>query len=189
MLPPAFVHATTLLVVFFCLDGGGVSAQSPAQAPAGAANPWAPIRFMIGDWHGSCAGDPGEGTGERSYRFEFGETLLRARNDAVYPAQPKNLKGETHRDEGFFSFDKARKRLVFRQFHSEGFVNQYVGEPVPGETAFRFETESIENIPPGWRARETYRLVSADEFLETFELSPPGKPFEIYSQCRLRRIK
>ena len=29
-----------------------------------------------------------------------------------------------------------------------------------------FTSESIDNIPAGWRARETYKLVSADEFVE-----------------------
>jgi hypothetical protein len=52
-----------------------------------------------------------------------------------------------------------------------------------------FVTEQIENIPAGWRARETYRIVSADEFVEVFELAEPGKDFELYSEGRYRRKK
>ena len=51
-----------------------------------------------------------------------------------------------------------------------------------------FTSEAIENIPAGWRARETYELVGQDEFVETFELAPPGKDFEPYTQSRLRRV-
>jgi hypothetical protein len=52
-----------------------------------------------------------------------------------------------------------------------------------------FTSESIENIPAGWRARETYKIVSEDEFTETFELAGPGKEFETYTENRLRRKK
>jgi hypothetical protein len=78
---------------------------------------------------------------------------------------------------------------VLRQFHSEGFVNQYVGEPVWEGTTIVFETESIENIPAGWRARETYRFVGPDDVVEVFELAEPGKAFEVYSETKLHRVE
>ena len=53
------------------------------------------------------------------------------------------------------SFDSARKRFVFRQFHTEGFVNMYVQEPGNDANTIVFVTEAIENIPSGYRARET----------------------------------
>jgi hypothetical protein len=52
-----------------------------------------------------------------------------------------------------------------------------------------FTTESIENIPAGWRARETYIVYGPDEFEEIFELAEAGKAFEVYSRARLKRIK
>jgi len=93
--------------------------------PAAATDPWR----LSASWSvrgGPSTGEPGQGTSERTYQFEFGETFIHIRNKGVYPAQPKNPKGEVHQDAGFFSYDKTRKRLVLRQFHSEGFVNQYV---------------------------------------------------------------
>jgi hypothetical protein len=36
-------------------------------------------------------------------------------------------------------------------------------------------TEGRENIPAGWRARETYKILGADELVEVFELAKPGK--------------
>jgi len=39
-----------------------------------------------------------------------------------------------------------------------------------------FTSEAIENIPAGWRARETYVVTGPDEFEEVFELAEPGKP-------------
>jgi hypothetical protein len=68
------------------------------------------------------------------------------------------------------SFDKGRKNFVLRQFHVEGFVNQYVmtGATADGKTIV-FASESIENIPAGYRARETYKIIGPDEFTEVFE--------------------
>jgi hypothetical protein len=102
--------------------------------------------------------------------------------------QEKNPKGEVHEDRGFISFDRARKRLVLRQFHGEGFVNQYVEDVPPVSGTLSFTSESIENIPPGWRARETYVQRGADEFEEIFELAEAGKPFEVYSHARFKRV-
>ena len=77
---------------------------------------------------------------------------------------------------------------MLRQFHGEGFVNHYVLDSVSLDGKFMtFETESIENIPRGWRARETYRIADNDEFVETFELAEPGKEFVIYSETHLKR--
>jgi hypothetical protein len=72
----------------------------------------------------------------------------------------------------------------------EGFVTHYVAASISedGKTIV-FNSESIENIPAGWRARETYKILSADEFVEVFELAAPGKEFETYSEARLRRKK
>ena len=52
-----------------------------------------------------------------------------------------------------------------------------------------FTTESIENIPAGRRARETDIVHGPEEFEEVFELAEAGKPFELYSRARLKRVK
>ena len=41
-------------------------------------------------------------------------------------------------------------------------------------------SEATENIAPGWLARETYHILSTDEFKEVLELAAPGKGFELY---------
>jgi hypothetical protein len=50
-----------------------------------------------------------------------------------------------------------------------------------------FVTTSIENIPKGFRAKETYHLASENEIEEVFELAEPGKEFEVYSKVKLFR--
>jgi hypothetical protein len=159
------------------------------EQPAPAADPFAPLAGLVGRWSGTSEGQPGRGTVEREYDRVLGNRFIRVRNRSTYLPQEKNPKGERHEDEGFFSFDRTRKRIVFRQFHIEGFVNQYVDEPsdTPGQVVFT--SEAIENIPPGFRARETYILKGPDELEEIFELAEPGKPFAVYSRARLTRVR
>ena len=158
-------------------------AQSAPQS-----DPLAPLSALVGQWKGTTEGKPGSGNVEREYTRILGSRFVHVRNRSTYPPQEKNPKGEVHEDAGVFSFDRARRRIVFRQFHSEGFVNQYVLDPESKPDRLVMTTEAIENIPVGWRARETYVLTGSDQLEEIFELAEPGKDFEVYSRNRLRRV-
>jgi hypothetical protein len=165
------------------------AATTALNAQQGPADNFAAIRPLLGTWSGPQEGQPGQGTAERVYEPALNRRFIRVRNTSTYPPQEKNPKGERHEDEGFFSFDRARKRILLRQFHVEGFVITYVqdADTTPGTVSFT--SESIENIAPGWRARETYLFHGPDEIEEIFELSEPGKPFAVYSRTRLKRVK
>jgi hypothetical protein len=89
-----------------------------------------------------------------------------------------------------YSYDRVLKKIVLRQFHGEGFVNEYTLDSAsPDGKSLEFTSIRIENIAPGWRAREAYRIVSSDEFVETFSLAPPEKEFAVYSETHLRRVR
>ena len=161
----------------------------PGQpTPQTADDPWKPLRFLVGEWRGSSEGEPGKGTVRRTYTFVMNGRYLHERNISTYPRQERNPKGERHEHWTMFSYDRARKMIVMRQFHGEGFVNQYA-MPAAGDNAsgFVFESEGFENLPAGWRARERYEVLSKDGFIETFELAAPGKDFQVYSRTQFRR--
>jgi len=147
------------------------------------------VAFLIGRWEGTTEGQPGRGTVQREYARVLNGRFIRVRNRSESQPQPKNPKGEIHEDEGFISFDRARKALVFRQFHTEGFVNHYVETVDSATGTIVFTSEGIENITPGWRARETYTAHGSDAFEKVFELAEAGKPFEIYSHAQFKRVK
>jgi len=150
---------------------------------------WTVFNYFIGSWQGSGQGKVGDSRVERKYEFVLNSKFLSVRNKSTYDPQEKNPKGEVHEDWGVISYDKARETYVFRQFHVEGFVNTYVLDKLAKDSqTISFVTEAIENIPPGWKARETYRILSPDEFVEVFELAPPGKEFELYTENRFQRI-
>lgn len=157
--------------------------QTPAKS-----DPFASLRFFVGTWHGEQSGEPGHGTSERTYSFVLNDRFLQVTNTSTYPPQEKNRAGEVHNDMGMIGYDKARKKFVFRQFHVEGFVNTYVREETTDPKKMVFVSEAIENISPGWRARETYFLLDENEFIESFELAEPGKDFALYAEAHLKRM-
>ena len=159
-----------------------------AFADSAKPDPWAPARFMIGRWQGTTQGEPGNGTVVRTYEFVLGNRFIHERNVSTYPPQDKNKNGEVHEHQSFLSYDRARKALVLRQFHTEGFVNQYAYPTTnAAATQLVFESEAFENLPSGWRAREIYDVLGPDEFTETFQLAEPGKDFQTYSKNHFKR--
>jgi hypothetical protein len=146
------------------------------------------FQFFLGAWEGEGKGKPGTSRVNREYTLVLDGRFIEVKNRSIYAPQEGNP-GEDHRDIGYISFDSARGKHVLRQFHVEGFVNQYVHESTSdGGKTIVFVTEAIENIPPGWRARETYILEGSDELIERFELAEPGKDFELYTENRFRRL-
>ena len=159
-----------------------------SDAQTAPADRWQPVRFMLGTWQGDAEGEPGKGTVERRYELVLGDKFIEEHNTSRYEARD-GKPPEIHHHRSFFSYDKARKTLMLRQFHEEGFVLLYA--LAAGSTPKRlvFESVSFENFSNEWKSRETYDAISEDEFVETFELAAPGKEFELYSRSHLRRVR
>lgn len=166
-----------------------IAALSVVSAAA-QSDPWVILRVLEGKWEGKTKGEPGRGISTREYRFELNGRFLSARNRSAWEPKPPKDKPEVHEELGMYSYDKSLKKFVLRQFHVEGFVNEYTLDSVSADgKTLTFTTVRIENIPAGWKARESYRILSQDEFIETFSLSAPGKDFEVYSETHLKRMK
>lgn len=149
---------------------------------------WGPLKYFIGKWEGQGEGRPGISKGYQEFCFVLSGKYLEVKNRSVFEPQERNPKGEIHEDWGFISYDQIRKKFVFRQFHVEGFVNQYVLETISDEgKTFVFVSEHIENIPEGFKARLTYKVINDDEFLQSFDLAGPGKEYECYSTGVMKR--
>jgi hypothetical protein len=158
--------------------------------PDGTTDPWKPLRILIGKWQGDSNGEPGVGKSEREYAFTFNNRFIRVLGKSTYLPQEKNPKGEVHEEMDFYSYDKAAKKLMLRQFHIEGFVNQFALDNVSDDgRTIVFISTSIENIAPGWQARETYRILNDNEFIETFAMAEPNHDFATYSETHFRRKK
>ena len=76
---------------------------------------------------------------------------------STYPPQG-NSRGEVHEHWSFFSYDRARKILVLRQFHQEGFVNRYtLNQEMSKPGKLVFESEQFESGEPKKRMRSLQR--------------------------------
>lgn len=175
---------STLVLAVALASNSALDAQVPAPS-----NDLSSLSFFLGRWEGVAEGRPGKGTATREYASELQSRIICAKHRGVYPAQPANPKGEVHEDLGIYSFDRAAKRVRFRQFHVEGFVIHYAQEPDTKPGTWVYTSEVIENIPKGYRSRETHVQLGPDEFEETFEMADPGKEFEIYSRTRFKRSR
>jgi hypothetical protein len=158
-----------------------------ADAPP--ADPWQPVRFLLGRWTGTVQGEAGNGTATRSYEFTLAGRFIEERDVSTYPAQEKNRKGEVHEHRGLLSYDSRRQALVLRHFRQEGVVATYVLDAAQSSANLLvFDGERFENLAAGSRARETYEIYSSDEFVETFEVAQPGKPLELQTRTRFTRV-
>jgi hypothetical protein len=152
-------------------------------------DPWSTFRFLVGSWAGKERGSAGIGIGERSYQFILDNQYLHAKNTSTFEPQEKNPKGEVHKDWQFFSYDTVRNKIVLREFHTEGYVNQYTLEHHDAiRDAYVFISESLENAP-NLRGRYTLIKKNDDAFEEIFELAFPGKDFGEILRNRWTRAK
>ncbi|MBM4176113.1 MAG: hypothetical protein FJ213_08065 [Ignavibacteria bacterium] len=149
---------------------------------------WSNFDFFVGEWEGYETGKAGIGKGERTIEFIMQGKYLHWKNKSTFEPQEKNPKGEIHEDWAFISYDKFRKKFVMRQFHVEGFVNQYILDSLSSDKKkLIFFSEAIENVPSGFIAKLTYEIINENEFKEYFELSPPGKELMLYSENHWKR--
>lgn len=148
---------------------------------------WKPLRFLEGTWEGKGKGVSGESTVTQEYRFVFNENFLRMTTKAVFNPQEKNPKGEIHEDVGYFSYDQSRKMFVLRGFYAEGFINQYTGIISDDGLEITFVTESIENAPPGTRAKLVFRKTGETALEQAFHVAWPEKEFGCLSTNTLRK--
>jgi hypothetical protein len=174
------INSAFILIMLFILPEI-LSGQSSKQDSI-----WSPFKYFVGKWEGTGMVEGINGKYERSYQFIFNKKFIEVKNKSTYPPTAKKPKGEVHEDLGYISYDKIRKTFMLRQFHIEGFVNQYKLDSISSDRkAIVFISENIENIAPGFRARERYQLLNDNEFIETFELAEPNGVFEVYSKVKL----
>lgn len=152
-------------------DDGGSKEQTTVD--------WGSLRYITGFWHGTGQGTPGKSEVALRFKWILEQKFLFGQNTSVFEPTEAHPAGEVHDDWMIFSIDSGRNKIILRQFHNEGYVNQYVLEEVSNEgNTLRFVSESVENRPPGTRARLTFTIDPTNKELEqNFELAMPGKDF------------
>lgn len=149
---------------------------------------WQPLKFLEGTWEGRGDGMSGISDVIQVYQFVLGKHFLQMKTKSVFKPQEKNSKGEVHEDMGIFSYDTFRKKFILRGFYIEGFVNQYVLESISNDKkTLTFVTESVENAPPGTKAKLIFKISIDGEMEQSFYVAFPGKEFSCFTVNKLRK--
>ncbi|BDU74259.1 hypothetical protein [Mesoterricola silvestris] len=153
-----------------------------AQAQSLPADPFAPVRFLAGDWVGEGSGDPGKGSGAFSFRFELDGKALVRRSSASYPAQGGR---PALRHEDLMTIFAEGGKLKALYLDNEGHVIRYDATPLPQGEGVAFRSEP----GPGPGFRLTYRVRTGGTVAVEFAIAPPGKPeaFAPYVEGTSRR--
>ncbi len=139
------------------------------------------VDHLLGNWKSVQEACVGIGKAEREYSMVVDGEYLHVINTAYFEPDSSDQTGSVHHDWGIFNYDNIRKMVVLREFNSEGFVITYnLGEVSPDGMTYVFLSETIDNLPAGWRARTTIILNGADRFDELFEVAKPGGEFRTY---------
>ncbi|MFV0590064.1 MAG: hypothetical protein ACK5M7_01650 [Draconibacterium sp.] len=154
-----------------------------------AQNPLQRFERLSGSWQGT-----GEGFGNSKsnitaeYNWLMDKQYIEMKHHSEFAPTAQNPKGEIHDDFGVVSFNKDRGIVIFRQYHSEGFFNEYVlNESESNDSTLIFETERIENFVPGGRARFTIKFIADNEIETVFEVGFPGKELVCFGTNRMKK--
>jgi hypothetical protein len=158
-------------------------AQAPAGVAAPVADPFLPVRFLVGEWKGEGDGKPGQSTGLAAFRFDLDGKVLVRRSHADYPAA--SGRPASHHEDLMTLFQEGGQ-LKALYLDNEGHVIRYLGATVPSGVTFTSEPG------PGPRFRLTYlKAAEEDRVALRFEIAPPGKPeaFSTYLEAATRKVR
>jgi len=146
---------------------------------------WAPFVYLLGDWVGEGGGQPGQGSGEFSFRPDLQDHILVRKNYATYPPT-KDRPGFRHDDLMVIYRESGGAPPKAIYFDSEGHVIRYSITASSGQKTVEFVSEALSSSP---RYRLTYVMTGGDTLTLKFEIAPPGKPdtFATYSEAKARR--
>jgi hypothetical protein len=157
-----------------------------AAAPAGAgpADPWAPLRFLVGAWKAeSGEGKPGEAVGGGfTFAIDLDGKVAVRRSRSEYAASPAQAKAMV-REDLTVVYPKGGGLQAF-SWDNEGNAIRYRVRSEAGTVIFESEQGS-----PGPRFRLVYARRGADVVEISFSVAPPGKEFQSPVSGLARRVR
>jgi len=148
-----------------------------------AAEDWGSLQFLIGEWSGQGAGEPGAGTGSFSFLPDLQGGILVRKSFAEYPASG-GKPAYRHDDLLIVYREGPARQLRAIYFDNEGHTIRYSVEASANRAVFT--SDSAQSAP---RYRMTYRAMAPDELAFTFEMAAPGQDLAPYINATLRRRK
>jgi len=163
---------------------GIAAGLAAAQVAKPASDPWASVRFLIGQWEGVGSGAPGQASGGTAFALELNANILVRKNWSNFPPKPGETKGLNHEDLMIVypSGEAAGLRAIY--FDMEGHVIQYTLVIPASPNAAVFESDAAQKGP---RYRLTYSLAADGTLKNTFSIAMPGQDFKEYMTGSLKK--
>jgi hypothetical protein len=146
---------------------------------------WEAWKFLLGEWEGGHEGDPGQGYGRFSFRFDLDENILVRKSRTIFPATRERV-GYEHDDLIIVYQDfNGLKRAIY--FDNEEHTIHYEVNISPDQKMITLESNPVPSAP---QFRFTYIKTGEDTLDAKFEMTPPGLPgaFFVYLEGASRRI-
>jgi hypothetical protein len=148
-------------------------------------DPWAAFRFLIGEWVGEGAGQPGQGKGEFTFLPELQGKVLVRRNRAETAAAP-GRPAMVHEDLMVVYPAGNGQPIKAIYWDNEGHTIHYSVQADEVGKTLTFLSEPAAGSP---RFRLVYTKQGVDRVTISFAIAPPDKPntFKTYLEGSARR--
>jgi hypothetical protein len=156
-------------------------AATPTPSPAAAAaavpawKPFQELAFLTGAWTGGAS--LGARFGGRVARFgpEMGGGYFVLHGSTILAAEEGGRPEETLDEEGWFAYDREKRRYVATWFFSNGVSGLFDVELLPD--GVRLLSRELVNYEAGTRARMVFQRRPEGDVAMNVDLAPPGKDF------------
>lgn len=147
---------------------------------------WEQFAFLLGKWEGGHDGDPGQGHGRFSFKFDLDQDILVRKSRTIFP-DAKERHGIPHDDLLIvYTENTGEKRGIY--FDNEQHVIHYSVSVSPDQKTISMQSDPLPSMP---QFRFTYVKTGKNTLDARFEMTPPGKPGEFftYLEGTARRLK
>jgi hypothetical protein len=156
-------------------------APAPASAPAAASpappawKPFQELAFLAGSWTGGAS--VGTRFGGRVARFgpELLGSYFVVHGSTILAAEEGGRPEETLDEEGWFAYDREKRRYVAAWFFSNGVSGLFDVDLLPD--GVRLLSRELLNYEAGTRARMVFQRRAEGDVAMNVDLAPPGKDF------------
>ncbi len=171
----------SLFAVMLVVCGAFVTAAAQESKPQ---DRWEAYRFLLGEWVGEGAGQPGQGEGGSTFTLDLKDNILVRKNSNKIPAA--NDRPAVDHEDLMVIYQPPQKPACAVYWDNEGHMINYTAEFSSDGKTLTFVSEIIPQAP---RFKLSYVKLAPDSLKISFEFAPPGKPdaFSPYTTGVLHR--
>jgi hypothetical protein len=157
----------------------GIASISSAQQKT----TWDKWDWLIGDWKGEGAGQPGQGSGTFSFSFDLDKNIIIRKSHSEYPASDSKPK-IIHDDLMIVYLDIAGSPNKAIYFDNEGHTISYT--ITYSDKSIVLTSDKIPNTPV---FRLVYTLLDSETVNTRFEMSQDGDKYRPYVEGKSKKVK